>query len=116
MGTRIANRAGIYFDDNEVVLTNYAVTNIGCTLDLNDMEDIDGIRIFPNPAGSQVTISSKGDLLSKIIISDILGKVNQCYVGNGANTEIDISQLSAGIYSIRAIGKQGVYIGKFTKL
>lgn len=116
MGTQIANRAGIYFDDNEVVLTNYAITTIGCTLGTEEVLMGKKMHIYPNPANQSINIVSKEDKLDLITIFDIRGKViHTCTMPTETNT-VDISQLPSGLYSVKAIGKQGVYMGKFTKL
>ena len=59
------------------------------------------IHIYPNPANEQLTISTKEDVLGKIILSDQLGKTIKEFYLSGANSiNIDISNYENGIYFI----------------
>lgn len=79
----------------------------------NRFNDVNGgLKIFPNPAGNDITI--KGNFKSKanalrIVIYDLLGRkiyqnpINIIHYNNNGSFEIslDISALSEGIYTIR---------------
>ena len=68
-------------------------------LGLNDNELNKGLSVYPNPSSNMVTVNSKTDLLTSILIFDINGK--QILDINTINSEIktlDISNFSNGIY------------------
>ena len=68
-------------------------------LGLNDNELNNGLSVYPNPSSNVVTVNSKTDLLTSILIFDINGK--QILDINTINSEtktLDISNFSNGIY------------------
>ena len=59
----------------------------------------DYISIFPNPTTSIITVTSSAALIgSKLIIYDQLGKEVNSGIILSENTEVDLSNLNAGIY------------------
>jgi len=60
-----------------------------------------GLAIYPNPSASLITINSKNQLIENIKISDISGKqIIDLKKVNAETKNIDISNLSKGIYFI----------------
>ncbi len=98
LDTKISNRVGIYFDFNEVVLTNTSIvkiadlnTRITSIADVTDSE----IFIYPNPAHEYITVEIKHAI--DFTLFDLQGKklIQKRLTDSG---KIDISELEAGIY------------------
>lgn len=111
IGTQIKNRAGIYFDFNEVVMTEYAVniidTNLTGIKDVRMSEYAD-VRIYPNPSKNEVVILYSSQLLtpnSKLSIGvfNLLGELvlEKHIIANRASA-MDVSNLSGGIYFVKS--------------
>lgn len=71
--------------------------------------------IFPNPASASVTVLSS-DTLTHIEFIDMSGKVVMRFNTQG-NENLDIHELAAGVYVVRAYTEQGeIRIGKLVKV
>lgn len=101
------NALGVAYGNEETFTTT--------TLSVNENSLNGLVRIFPNPAQGEVNISINSDVqgLVDISIIDLSGKViksiNQL---NSSNISINISDLSAGIYTIRIDSSNGVSMNK----
>lgn len=73
-----------------------------------------GVSVYPNPASDIINIDVDGDLIEKIQLLDISGKI---VFSNSKNrdTKIDVSQLPSGIYFVLAHTNKGVHKIKFIK-
>lgn len=74
------------------------LSNNACDVGINDQVLSDeAIHVFPNPATDRVTVSNieRG---TPIVITDLLGAVQMETKALSSSTEIDISNLPAGIY------------------
>ncbi len=112
-GAEIINRAGIYFDVNDVVMTNEVKNGIGCPeTGVGSTANIeDGIRLFPNPTSGDLTIKSK-TVITSISISDVLGRVLLAKDCSKKTERINVSDLSSGIYLLRI---NGTHLNRFVK-
>jgi len=114
-GASIANRAGIYFDYNPVVMTNTAgntkcfPTNVAAT------EKDPAVRLYPNPAGSEVTISTTGNFYTSLEIANSIGQIMISSAIKSAQTKVDLMTLPAGIYYVTLTGAQGKEVHKLIK-
>lgn len=114
-GTVIPNRAGIYFDDNEVVMTN-TVNNIIETPPSVSVQEPGGkVVIYPNPAHGVLVIESDATAHQSFAISNSIGQV--LLNGNiaGQRNAIDVSSLPAGLYYVTVRGQAGTVTRKFVK-
>lgn len=110
--TEISNLADIYFDFNPPIRTN-EVSNLIFQNDLDNYNCLGaGIEetavaeliVFPNPANNLITIRTNQTFTDEtIFITDLQGKIvlRKEHV-NGAETTIDVSGLTNGIYLIRS--------------
>jgi uncharacterized repeat protein (TIGR01451 family) len=115
LGTDIANRAGIYFDGNPVVLTNNAWHRIGQPSTGVTLLRGEDVRIFPNPAGSAMTVQIGAEGYDAAIVRNALGQVVlRAPLHAGSNT-LNVQALPAGIYSLQATGSAGSSTVKFEK-
>lgn len=70
-----------------------------------------GLHIYPSPASETVVIEAVSEL-KEVLLVDVLGKVYR-FAANGNKAELNISELAAGTYIIKAIDNQGKqYTGK----
>jgi hypothetical protein len=66
------------------------------------------VRIFPNPANEKATIAVNAlDKIEAIQWFDAFGKLVKAQVGPVA--EVDLQDLSSGVYSLRVYGQYGIY-------
>lgn len=106
-GTLIENKAAIYFDFNEPVITNTAWHTIGkpfVTVDVDAPLDPGlSVQVLPNPFGDRATIRLEGREISKgtFTMFDAQGRSvrNQQFTGN--QFQIDRNDLKPGLYFFR---------------
>lgn len=77
------------------------------------------IRVFPNPSNETITLDGTGQF-SSLQIVDLNGKLvmeKMIAPGNSANSAVNISQLSPGLYIIKCADRSGnpVFSGQFIK-
>ena len=114
-GTQWRNRAGIYFDFNEVVLTNYAVTTIAEEATSVDFSwDQQPLSLKPNPANEILNISDLGAGVKSVSILDIHGReVVRIETEGQTSIGLDCSGLAAGTYFVRTLGSSLLRSGRF---
>lgn len=103
IGTAIENRAGIYFDFNLPVMTNYSVATIWNPLTV-ETGNASSFTIYPNPAQDRVNVLLTGDLASgnaTITLRDISGRAITSVNSNGnSNVVLDTQGCASGMYFI----------------
>ena len=115
-GASFHNEAGIYFDDNDVVMTNAANSTMGCPVVLAVTEPAASkVRLYPNPATNELTIQTDGSYHT-ITVSNSLGQQLMQQPLNGQQTRLSIQQLPAGLYYVTVRGDNGTSVQKFVKL
>ena len=72
-----------------------------------------GFSIYPNPSKGQVTIESKSGQ-NRVRISDLLGNVVFSSSLLGSKNNLDLSQLSGGVYMIELATVSGINFQKLT--
>ena len=77
------------------------------------IQDVDEIKIFPNPAKDVVTIKSPQN--ASIEISDLNGQLIECLKSTNSNTSIGLGKLPDGVYTIKIITDKGIIIKKLIK-
>jgi hypothetical protein len=116
-GASIFSRVGIYFDYNEVVMTNTVQNLKGCPLPPVQIADVQGnsVKIYPNPATTQLTIHAHTGNFATYSITNAVGQQVRQGSTNGTQTIIDIKDLPAGVYNITLNGSEGREVRKFVK-
>ncbi len=109
-GDTVSKRADIYFDYNFPIDTGLATTTFE-NLSVNVFPLDTLITVFPNPAQSQVTITSDA-LLQSIALYDVQGRLIWTKIRNENSVSIDISGQSAGIYFLKIKTDKGFKIEK----
>lgn len=114
-GTQIQNRAGIYFDFNEPVITNYAIHTIE-----EDFLDVtsavppislgDQLEIYPNPVSDFAILTDARGLLT---ISDANQRILNVTQIKTDQHQIDVSSFQSGLYWLTLRTDQGkLKVGK----
>ena len=113
-GTLITNRAGIYFDDNPVVMTNEVENIIG--FPPKPIIASNNVSLYPSPASNVMSISMNQGAYSSMIITNEIGQtiIQQALINTV--TMLDINSLVPGLYYITFKGENGTQIQKFVKL
>ncbi|MBA3830033.1 MAG: T9SS type A sorting domain-containing protein [Taibaiella sp.] len=113
-GTNINNKAGIYFDDNDVVMTN-TVTNGIHTTGIAGVSNISAVSVYPNPVHNDLVIKTDNSYDNLRIINATGQQVMQQPL-TAAQTHINVQALTPGIYFIILKGNNGVKVEKMEKL
>ncbi len=69
------------------------------------------INIYPNPAGTFITITSSSDL-GRMLITDLLGQIVLRLQTNERSLQVDVTVLAPGIYFVHSAGSM---VKKFVK-
>jgi hypothetical protein len=104
-GMHIYNHAGIYFDSNPVVLTNWADNMIGCSTTGAFMPATNTADIYPNPTDAVLTISAQYRITT-LAISNLVGQTVYSHEYSADKVQIDVDGLPAGVYFIRINGTE----------
>ncbi|MCW3124152.1 MAG: putative rane-anchored cell surface protein [Flavipsychrobacter sp.] len=115
-GTRIDNRAGIYFDYNDVVMTNTVTNIIGFPSGIAALSAASQVQLFPNPVNDILTISTITNAYRALTITNTIGQSVITQTISTPQTNINVKALPAGIYYITLRGESGIKVQKFEKL
>ena len=113
VGDNVESLANIYFDYNDPIATNEAITSITALSNPDFVRD-KTIVIAPNPTKNNVTVSSKNKILS-IQLFDVQGRILQTVLENKNSTTLDISNKSDGIYFLKVTTEVGSSVEKLVK-
>ncbi len=114
-GTIIPNHAGIFFDYNEAVLTDTAITEIGHPVAVTKVANNNRVIIYPNPANDEVTITADPTTYTSFSLTNTMGQVVNQQIITDKHTKLNVAQLPAGIYYIALKGDQANKVEKFVK-
>jgi len=117
-GTHIYNRAGIYFDYNDVVMTNQVDNLIGCfAAGVNTTVAAESNPgVYPNPAASAITINIGSANFDSYTILNGIGKTILSGKLAHVQTEINVKNFPPGLYFVNIKGVNGTVVKKFLKL
>ena len=109
LGTRILNKADIYFDFNEPVVTNQTLHTIGESPFLVGQKTpvlnsgTQNISAAPNPAHDQVVLQALQQPFrnARIVLTDGRGLVLRQFRANGPSALIERGNLPQGVYFYR---------------
>ncbi|MBK8562474.1 MAG: T9SS type A sorting domain-containing protein [Saprospiraceae bacterium] len=110
-GTLIPNRAGIYFDFNPPVITNYAETTVKTALSVRpEKQGNDWVSVYPNPASGSVQLqfgAPPGKVRMRIF--DLQGRacLEKQIAPTGTAASFDVSGLISGVYLLDFLGEDG---------
>ena len=98
IGDIIPNSANIYFDYNPAITTTVCTTEFVNFLNIYDLA-FAGLKYFPNPLKNSLSISNSS-IISQVEITSLLGQKIMTKNINELQTEINLSNLSNGIYFV----------------
>jgi hypothetical protein len=113
--TQISNRAGIYFDDNAVVMTNSAENVTGCPTSVHNVKKADDVQIYPNPADNDFIITAS-NTYTTFSLTNVFGDVVLQQPLQPKQTKVDIRNLPAGVYYLTLHGGDASLVRKVIKL
>ena len=75
------------------------------------------IHIFPNPVTNQINVSMSADAITELSISDATGRVlfSKSVSSDQESSQVDVSELTEGVYIITAKSYKTVLVTKFYK-
>lgn len=111
VGAEIKNTAYIYFDWNDPIVTN-TTYNINELTEGIEEESKQFIKLFPNPAVSELNLLGEGAFSYQI--SDMSGRLLLQGTVNQSD-KIRIADLNAGIYNITCITENKIQTLRFMK-
>lgn len=114
-GDVFANNANIYFDFNFPIETNNYSTIVTNNLSVNDFEILNELTIYPNPVSDLLNYSTRSKI-EKIQIYNVLGKLIKEVTPNQNTNEINISNLTDGVYFIAFQSEDKKATKKFIKI
>ncbi|HPI55439.1 MAG TPA: T9SS type A sorting domain-containing protein, partial [Chitinophagaceae bacterium] len=114
-GDQILNTAGIYFDNNPVVITNTNVLQYGTPEGLTSISSKQNIQVFPNPMEQQATlVLPKSAEQATLRIFNRLGSCVFQRTVSGQQIYLERNQLADGLYMIEVNDRGTIYRGKLT--
>jgi hypothetical protein len=104
---------------SEITFDNLLVeaVNVESLLNVTQISKIVDFSVYPNPATNLVTVSSASDFSIKAIdMFDINGRIiKSIAIDNLSNVEVNISDLSTGVYMMKIASDQGTSTKKIIK-
>jgi len=118
VGAAIRNTAYIYFDFNEPIVTNTTETVVSLPVGSNSPEKSMKLSLLPNPARTFIRVSvEQGMPLGQVEILDASGRLQVAKsFGVPSTANIDIRDLPAGHYFVRAYSGRNIYSQIFEKI
>ena len=115
LGQSVSNRASIYFDFNNPVVTNTSsLQYVKLYTGINELEtDVFTLNLYPNPTQGQFVIETQNFNAQSIIIYDEAGRQIK---NTSFKTQTDISNLSSGVYFVEVKGTEGVLRKRVVKM
>ena len=118
--TEINNFVDIYFDFNDPIRTNTATTiHLDSTIAQSSILELnDGLRIFPNPTGAELTIKLSKSLNEsmQVILTDLSGRVHLVETMSDQETTINTSALKPGFYNVQVTNGNSQWSARFIKI
>jgi len=117
IGTVIENKASIFFDFNEPIVTNTTVNTIASPLKIKEIENNVSVTVYPNPFNDYTMFeihNGKTNAEYSIDIYDMLGKCVRSMQNITENyIKVSAKGLESGIYSYKVLqNKEVAGIGK----
>ncbi len=111
VGKQLKNMAGIYFDYNAPVFTNTTInTYVKNTSKVNTILSIkNGLNIYPNPTGGilNIQLNELFGTTNTVVIYNVQGQVVKTVNGLGSDLQINMDELSQGIYIAKVQSNNG---------
>lgn len=107
-GTEIKNRAGIYFDFNDPIITNYTLNTIEIPSKTQYITlDSLSFSVYPNPTNKELNIKSEHNATFTVSLMDLLGRTMVAQKTENGHLVITTENLSSGIYLVNIKSNEG---------
>jgi hypothetical protein len=110
---------GIYTQASYVRLLSNFISQSCLTTSITNLSHGNNfsIDVYPNPAGNQLTVSSRQSVISNIEIFNMLGQKRLIPTSKGEESSslIDISELPPGVYFLKVKTSSGIFTKKIVK-
>lgn len=107
VNTVIKNRSHNYFDFMPAVATNQTKNKLVSLTSVNEIEKLSSVFVAPNPVTDKVTVSSI-EIIQSVSVFNNLGQLVLKQDVNALQSQMDLGQLTDGIYFIQIQFKDGV--------
>jgi hypothetical protein len=99
--------------DNFIVRASATDTLLG----VEDVTAADNtFAVYPNPASSVINVNNKNNSpITKIVLTDLNGRIVKQDASNLSNVQLNISDLSAGVYMMNITSSEGSTTQKIVK-
>lgn len=110
-GQTLANRAGIYFDYNPPIITNYALTTVEYYTSTSPAASHAGLLLWPNPASQHLYLRLSNFYEGSLHLSLMTLHGSTVWQGDVALNEtqgqVVLPKLAGGVYILKATGEGG---------
>jgi hypothetical protein len=87
----------------------------GCSSSLNEVE-YKMVNIFPNPFNNEIIIELNNIENSEIQVMDLNARlIYKSYSGNNTFIKLNLSEIQSGVYYLKVISKESIFIQKIIK-
>jgi Leucine-rich repeat (LRR) protein len=116
ISTVLANKAYIYFDYNDYIVTNTSVVKVEKTSKVKQNEVEIPLKVYPNPSSDRLFVEIPTDIKGKLFLSNLLGQVvdYQPFTQNGL-TVFNMYNLPKGVYILTLTTEEGNVSRKVVK-
>ncbi|WP_276131755.1 DUF7619 domain-containing protein [Polluticoccus soli] len=115
LGTEFKNNAAIYFDFNDPVITNTTLNTLA-TVSVKEVENVkNSVLVYPNPTNSALTIKMNKDVYKTARLMNTMGQLVAEYKLDSKESQINVSNLPAGIYFMLLSGENGSTVERIEK-
>jgi hypothetical protein len=116
VGTRISNRADIYFDFNNAVPTNTVISIISGASSVPADAAMTDVALYPNPTSGRLEVRCGAASEAIVKITDALGRELLLARTSSGAASLDLSSLPAGIYFVTVPTRSGAVTRQVTLL
>jgi len=88
-------------EDYNIYIDNFKV-DLHTVLGVEELKEIVGFVMYPNPVEDKLTVSAQSEIKSLSIVN-MLGQAVRTVTPNSRNYQLDFSDLTSGIYFVKAI-------------
>lgn len=113
VNSSVTQNVNIYFDYNWPIVTNDATTTFQL-LSAGDFNRDATVKLFPNPAATQVSITAQSPITS-IQLFDVQGRLLEALSPKMQEATLDVSGRTKGIYFVKVMTGSGVKVEKLVK-
>lgn len=116
LGDTFSNTAEIYFDFNEPIITNTAVTTVSESLSVEEAHLETSVKLYPNPSNDILFIESK-NMIKSLSIYDMNDRALQYIImdDHQFSTSLNIKDFKTGIYLFKLSTAKGELVKKIVK-